>query len=368
MLLPAGVWRAAGEWSAHALLLLPPAALSGAAFPLAVRMVVDDPRARRRRRRPDDGGQHARRDRRLAAGRLRHAAAARSAGEPAAHHGHRRRGGLRGVVVSRPRRPSGAAPRRDRSPRVLALARRAAPPAARACRRICSPRRYELVDSSRGIRGEPRGDPPSAARCSSRPTAGGRDRTARRTRCWRRTCRCCSTSSRGACWSSASAPGRRRRAFCAHDVERLDCVDIEPAVFDLVRPALRRRLDGRSRASACCATTAAATSRTRRRRYDVISLEVGQLFRPGVANFYTRRLLPPGARAAGAERHPVAVRAAVVPHARRRSAAWSPPSSPSFPQSVLWYNTAELLLVGVNADRFALPVERLAPAHVERRR
>src|SRR5262249_15081487 len=44
MLLPAGVWRAAGgEWAYGPLLLLPPAVLSGAIFPLVVRMVGDDP-------------------------------------------------------------------------------------------------------------------------------------------------------------------------------------------------------------------------------------------------------------------------------------------------------------------------------------
>jgi tetratricopeptide (TPR) repeat protein len=31
-----------------------------------------------------------------------------------------------------------------------------------------------------------------------------------------------------------------------------------------------------------------------------------------------------------------------------------------FPQSLLWYNTAELLLIGVNAERVALPAERLS--------
>ena len=44
LLLPPVVWQSANTWWTHALLLLLPAALSGAAFPLAVRMVVGDPR------------------------------------------------------------------------------------------------------------------------------------------------------------------------------------------------------------------------------------------------------------------------------------------------------------------------------------
>src|SRR6185503_18504002 len=44
MMIPAPVWRGLGDrLPVYVLLLLPPAILGGAAFPLMVRMVVDDP-------------------------------------------------------------------------------------------------------------------------------------------------------------------------------------------------------------------------------------------------------------------------------------------------------------------------------------
>ena len=43
MMLPSDIWRRLGEeWWIYAVLLLPPAVLGGASFPLAVRMVVEE--------------------------------------------------------------------------------------------------------------------------------------------------------------------------------------------------------------------------------------------------------------------------------------------------------------------------------------
>jgi spermidine synthase len=142
-----------------------------------------------------------------------------------------------------------------------------------------------------------------------------------------------------------------------HDVERLDCIDIEPAVFDLVRahfdaawmedPRTHLLLDdGRSYISHSAA------------RYDLIAIEVGQLFRPGVANFYTVDFY----RAARDRLAPGGILSQFVPLPflspdgfRRVLATFLE----VLPQSVLWYNTAELLLLGVNAARFEVPAERL---------
>ena len=138
-------------------------------------------------------------------------------------------------------------------------------------------------------------------------------------------------------------------------------VDIEPTIFEFIRAhfdadwmADKRvtliREDGRNYLMHTDS------------QYDVISLELGQLHRPGVAFFYTvdfyrhaRKRLKPGGFLVqfvplqflttdlfrGVVRTFLAV----------------------FPQSSLWYNRTELLLIGVNDDRFKLSqtsLERLS--------
>jgi spermidine synthase len=144
--------------------------------------------------------------------------------------------------------------------------------------------------------------------------------------------------------------GQTSTRFLMHDVERLDCVDIEPTLFDFIRPHFdsawmadpRVRLiveDGRS------------FLRHASEQYDIISLEVGQVFRPGVAYFYTseaysfarRRLLPDG----------LLVQFVPLPFFtldQFRSVLGT--FLEVFPQSALWYNTSELLLIGANSRHF----------------
>ena len=151
--------------------------------------------------------------------------------------------------------------------------------------------------------------------------------------------------------------GQTASRFLDYEIERLDCVDIEPAVFDLLRahfdtswmndPRVHVIVeDGRNHLIHSDA------------RYDVISLEVGQLFRPGTASFYTldfyrhvRERLAPGGLVS--QFVPIAF---LPPDAFRRVIA---SFIEVFPQSTLWYNTAELLLVGVRGDRFELHPSRL---------
>jgi tetratricopeptide (TPR) repeat protein len=94
-------------------------------------------------------------------------------------------------------------------------------------------------------------------------------------------------------------------------------------------------------------------------KYDLISLELGQTMRPGVASFYTREFYE-RARARlesggvisqflpipflGAEDFRSAIRTFLA----------------SFPESVLWYNKSELLLIGSNGGRLQTSLERLA--------
>jgi spermidine synthase len=151
--------------------------------------------------------------------------------------------------------------------------------------------------------------------------------------------------------------GQTPARFLMHGIDRLDCVDIEPAVFDVIRehfdaawmsdPRVRLvRDDGRSFVAHARST------------YDVISLEVGQIQRPGVAFFYTRdfyeqtraRLAPGGYFSQFVPLPyfgPDAFRSAIRTFLE------------VFPQSMLWYNTSELLLIGVAGDELHLDESRL---------
>ncbi|MCA9289759.1 MAG: fused MFS/spermidine synthase, partial [Phycisphaerales bacterium] len=154
--------------------------------------------------------------------------------------------------------------------------------------------------------------------------------------------------------------GQTPRRFLMHDIDALDCVDIEPALFEFV-PAhfdgswmddprvTLLRADGRHHIARTAST------------YDVISLEVGQLFRPGVATFYTEDFY----RLASDRLEPGGVIAQFVPlpfltveEFRRLIASFIT----VFPQSMLWYNTSELLLLGVRDDDATVDPRRHADA------
>jgi spermidine synthase len=147
---------------------------------------------------------------------------------------------------------------------------------------------------------------------------------------------------------AGQTPGR----VLMHDVEKLVCVDIEPAVFELIRDHFEAawmddarvtlvRDDGRNHV----AHTA--------EQYDAVLLELGQIFRPDVALFYTADFY----RRARARLAPGGVLAQFVPLpflTLEQFRGVLRTFVEVFPHSLLWYNTAELLLVGVAAEGFSL--------------
>ena len=153
--------------------------------------------------------------------------------------------------------------------------------------------------------------------------------------------------------------GQTARRFLLHEgVERLDCIDLEPAVFEV----LERHFDGGwmddPRVRRLSGDGLAHLAHTAQ-RYDVIALELGQLFRPGVAAAYTEDFT---ARAAQ-RLHPGGLLVQFVPlpflrleELRRVLASFLA----VLPESVLWYNTAELLLVGRAGAELAMDPARLA--------
>ena len=142
--------------------------------------------------------------------------------------------------------------------------------------------------------------------------------------------------------------GQTASRFLMHDVERLDVIDIEPTLFEFVerhfpsewmrdgRVGLLRE-DGRSYLSHSA------------ERYDVLSIEVGQAFRPGVAYFYTedfyrdaRERLTEGGCLVQFVPLPFFDEPSLRTALRTFLAV--------FPAAQLWYNTAELLLVGTRGE------------------
>jgi spermidine synthase len=151
--------------------------------------------------------------------------------------------------------------------------------------------------------------------------------------------------------------GQTASRFLMYNIDRLDCVDIEPAVFDVVRAHFesdwmedRRvrlfREDGRNYLAHS------------RELYDVISIEVGQIIRPGVPFFYTSEFyeraserLKPG----GFMSQFVPIPYFTVEQFRSVVATFLN----TFPQSFLWYNREEMLLVGVKTHELKIKGERL---------
>ncbi len=155
--------------------------------------------------------------------------------------------------------------------------------------------------------------------------------------------------------------GQTAGRFLVHpSVERLDCVEIEPELSSFVREHFeaewmddaRFRLiveDGRNYLAHTDAT------------YDIISLEVGQVFRPALASFYTVDFY----RRARRRLNQHGVLAQFVPlemFTRDEFRSVVRTFLEVFPQSVLWYNRSELLLIGGGVDDLKLSASRFRRA------
>jgi len=142
--------------------------------------------------------------------------------------------------------------------------------------------------------------------------------------------------------------GQTAARFLLYPIDRLECVDIEPTIFSFIRPHFdsgwmedpRVELigaDGRNYLRHTPST------------YDVISLELGQLSRPGVASFYTAdfyRQVKKRLRSGGFLVQFVPLSLLTADHFRSTVQSFLA----AFPHSLLWYNTSELLLIGSGRD------------------
>lgn len=145
--------------------------------------------------------------------------------------------------------------------------------------------------------------------------------------------------------------------FLMHGPERLDCVDIEPAVFELIGPWFGGEWLADPRVSRIAADGRGFLMHGEG-TWDVVSLEVGQLFRPGVAAFYTedfyrrvRDRLAPGGLVSQF------VPVAFLDEASLRGVLRT--FLEVFPGATLWYNGAEMLAIGGRDGKVALDPARL---------
>ncbi len=151
--------------------------------------------------------------------------------------------------------------------------------------------------------------------------------------------------------------GQTAGRFLMHDLNSLDCVDIEPKIFPFIAQNFDSIWMNDSRVTLIPEDGRSFTNNTDR-HYDIVSIEVGQVFRPGVDAFYTREyyesvdnILNPGGLIAQF------IPLGFFDEAILKSAIATFCSV--FPHAVLWYNTQELLLIASPAGQPRLSTARI---------
>ena len=144
--------------------------------------------------------------------------------------------------------------------------------------------------------------------------------------------------------------GQTPSRFLMYDINHLDCVDIEPMLFEFIRDHFDSKWMTDERVKLISEDGLNYLNHSDV-MYDVIAIEVGQIFRPGIAFFYTadfyhrsRQRLRPG----GLLTQLVSTPSLTTDQFRGVIKTFLD----AFPQSFLWYNSSDLLLIGVNDADF----------------
>lgn len=151
--------------------------------------------------------------------------------------------------------------------------------------------------------------------------------------------------------------GQTVSRFLMYPIDYLACVDIEPALFPFVEEYFEADWMRDPRVE-IVAEDGRNFLRHTAGIYDIVSLELGEVSRPGVAFFYTvdfyararERLAPGGYLVQFVPLH-------FLSEDQFRGVVRS--FLTVFPQSVLWYNTSELLLIGSADDAFNIAQGKL---------
>lgn len=151
--------------------------------------------------------------------------------------------------------------------------------------------------------------------------------------------------------------GQTASRFLMYDVQRLDCVDIEAALLELVPKYFESEWMNDPRYKFIVEDGRNYLTHTNQ-RYDVISIEVGQVFRPGLASFYTADFY----EIARSKLDENGIVCQFIPTQflgtdEFRSVIRT--FLEVFGESSLWYNTAEFLLIGYKSKEVQVSIERL---------
>ncbi len=151
--------------------------------------------------------------------------------------------------------------------------------------------------------------------------------------------------------------GQTASRFLYYDAESLDVVDIEPKIFPFVKRNFQSQWMDDPRVKLLPEDGRTYVEHGHK-KYDIISIEVGQVFRPGVESFYSVEFYQSAKQRLQEE----GLIAQFVP-----LAFFEPEQFKSilatfrsiFPDCVLWYNTQEMLLIGKNNGQLHINPNRL---------
>lgn len=151
--------------------------------------------------------------------------------------------------------------------------------------------------------------------------------------------------------------GLASRRFLHYDIDRLDCVEIESELPDLLREHFDSAWMEDDKVRILVEDGRSHLSHTDQ-EYDVISIAVGQTYRPGVASFYTEEFYErakQALRSGGCVSQFIPTQMLTTAELQSLIATFLR----TFPQSMLWYNTEEMLLVGRDVPKLSFDTDRL---------
>ncbi|MEQ1621163.1 MAG: fused MFS/spermidine synthase [Methylococcales bacterium] len=142
--------------------------------------------------------------------------------------------------------------------------------------------------------------------------------------------------------------GNTASRFLRYDIDHLHIVDIEPRLFEFTRQHFPSKWMDDPRVNLIAEDGRNYVKNTDQ-HYDFISVEIGQLDRPGVSVFYTREFY----QQAHSKLNDNGMICQFVPLSFLRPAEFASVLKTflsTFPNAQLWYNTDELLLIGFKGD------------------
>ncbi len=151
--------------------------------------------------------------------------------------------------------------------------------------------------------------------------------------------------------------GQTPAAFLKHDPKHLTCIDIENELFKLLEKHFDNGWMKDDRVS-CIAEDGRSYLSHIKKNFDIISIEIGQTFRPGCASFYTIDFYKEAKKKLN--ENGLISQFIPLPFLKKEELQSVIKTFITvFPHTVLWYNNYEFLLIGSNDSLEKLTTERL---------